>query len=242
MKLWQTTLNERHRKFGRDVGSVVLGVLIALGIGEIAEAIRWEVRASTAETAIRTELSRDAGVFEERALLVNCLQRRLGELNAIVAAARRSGQLPRIGEIGRPSIRPIEHAAWGSTSGSETLLHIDAERRKGIGLIYAQMSGYSEEVLAEHEMWAALKVLENSPGRISDDLLADAAGTLARLSFISWANGVTASQLATYIKGQGIRPSYFIIFDREGRREEVLATTKQRPICQPLPVQPRSAP
>ena len=236
MKLWQSTLSERHRKFGRDVGSVVLGVLIALGIGEIAEAIRWEVRAKTAETAIRTELSRDAGVFEERALIEKCLERRLGELNAIVAAARRSGQLPQIGEIGRPPLRPIEYAAWDSTSGSETLLHIDSERRKFLGLIYSQMGGYAERVFAEQEMWAALKVLENSPGAISDDLLADAAATLARLTFVGWANGIDASQLAAYIKGQGIQTSYFIIFDREGRREEVFATMKQRPICRPLTV------
>ena len=234
MKLWPSAFNERHRKFVRDVGSVVLGVLIALGIGEVAEAVRWQVRAGTAEAAIVNELSRDAGVFEERALLEGCLERRVSELQAIVSEARRSGLLPWIGEIGRPALRPIEQAAWDSTSGSETLFHLDTKRRKWIGLIYSQLGGYPERVFAEQEMWAALKVLENSPGAISDDLLADAAGTLARLSFVVWANGIDASQLVTYIKGQNIRPSYFIIFDREGRRDEVLAKMSARPICKPL--------
>ena len=238
MKFWQLRLSERQRKFAGDVGSVVLGVLIALGIGEIADAIRWQARSNTAESAIRVELSRNAGVFEERGLVQTCIDRRLGELTAIVAGARRTGELPLISEIGRPPLRPIEVAAWDSISGSETLLHLDDERRKWIGLIYAQMSGNRERVYTEQEMWAALKILENSPGKVSEDILADAAGILARLSFVSWSNGITATQLLGYIKAQGIQPSYFIIFDREGRRDDLLAAFRARPMCNKLPVGP----
>ena len=40
MKLPKLTLTDAQRKFAREVWSVVLGVLIALGIGELAEAAR----------------------------------------------------------------------------------------------------------------------------------------------------------------------------------------------------------
>ncbi len=236
MKLWQSALNERQRKFARDVGSVVLGVLIALGIGEVAEAIRWEVRANTAERAMREELARNAGVFEERDLVQPCIDRRLRELNAIVAAARRSGSLPLLGEIGRPPQRPIEEAAWNVSSGSETLLHIDNQRRTALSGIYAQMSGNPNRAYEEQEMWATLRLLENAPGPISDDLLAETAAALARLQYVAFINGLNAQQLLGFIKGENIQPSYFTIFDRDGQREELLAANAQRPICKPLQV------
>lgn len=234
MKIWQSALNERQRKFGRDVGSVVLGVLIALGIGEVADAIRWEVRANKSTKAIRAELGRNAGVLEERSLIQSCLDRRLRELTAIVGTARRSGELPSLGEIGRPPIRPTEEAAWNVTSGSETLLHIAAPRRTALSLIYSQFSGYSGRVLQEQEAWATMKLLENSPGPISDDMLTEVASSLARLRFVAWANGIAAQQLVGYIKEEGIKPNYLILFDREGKREEVLASVRERPICKPL--------
>jgi hypothetical protein len=42
------SFSERQKKFAREVGSVVLGVLIALGLGEIATDIRWRFDAADA--------------------------------------------------------------------------------------------------------------------------------------------------------------------------------------------------
>lgn len=234
MKIWQSALSERQRKFGRDVGSVVLGVLIALAIGEVADAVRWEVRANTAQRAIRAELGRNAGVFEERNLVQSCLDRRLRELTAIVGTARRSGTLPSLGEIGRPPLRSTEEAAWNVTSGSETLLHIDTRSRTALSLIYSQLGGYSDRVFEEQEMWSTLTLLENSPGPISDDILAEVGSTLARLQFVAWANGTDAQQLLGYIKAEDIQPNYVILFDREGQRGELSTSVRERSICKPL--------
>jgi hypothetical protein len=234
LKIWQWTLGERQRKFGRDVGSVVLGVLIALAIGEVADAVRWDVRANSAQRAIRAELSRTAGVLDERNLAQPCLDRRLRELAAIVGTARRSGTLPALGEVGRPPQRPTEEAAWNVTSGSEALLHIDTRSRTALSLIYSQFAGYSERVREEQEMWATLKLLENSPGPISDDVLAEVGSAIAKLQFVSWNNGITAQQVFGYIKAENIQPNYVIIFDREGQRAEVLTSVRERAICKPL--------
>jgi hypothetical protein len=234
MQLQIQALSERQRKFARDVGGVVLGVLIALGIGEVADAIRWDVRANKSQRAIWSELGRNAGVFEERQQVQVCLDRRLGELKAVVAEARRSRTLPSLGEIGRPPVRPVEEAAWNVTSGSETLLHLDTDIRTALSGIYSQLRGYSDQVLQEQEMWATLRLLENSPGPVSDDLLAEASGSLARLQFVAWHNSISAEQLARYIKALGIRPDYQIIFDRQGQRQELLALVRERSICKPL--------
>jgi hypothetical protein len=105
------TRRQSRWKFIREVGSVVLGVLIALALGEVAEAVRWQVRTAKSNAAIDLELSRTSGVLDERVLVQPCLDQRLALLDRIIRAARATGSLPAIGEIGRPPSRPVQSAA-----------------------------------------------------------------------------------------------------------------------------------
>ena len=228
--------SERQQKFGRDVGSVVLGVLIALTIGEIVEAVRWRVRAFIALDAIEAEIARNTGVMQERVLIQRCIDRRLNELSGIVRTARRTGQLPLVGPVGRTTSRPIEQAAWMLTSGSETLLHIENPKRDLLAITYSQIAWYDVRVNDELQMWATLSLLENAEGPISDDMLVEIAGTLARLRDAATLNALVAEQIVTAVEDLGIEPSYFLILDREGDAREVAARSSERPICKPLPV------
>lgn len=223
--------------FSRELLVVVLGVLIALAVGEAAEMIRWQVRVSKANLAIQSELARVAGVLEERKLVQPCLDRRLAQLDAIVRAARRSGQLPHIGPIGRPPTRPVEQAAWNMTASSETLLRFSEGDRIGLGIIYAQFTGFSDRIMEEQERWATLRLLEDAPGPIASDLLAETSTALEQLKFRTFLGGIDAEQLLTAIQQQGIAPSYWMIFDREADRGELLTLVAERDICRPLQVQ-----
>jgi len=153
-----------ERKFIREVGSVVLGVLIALALGEVAEAVRWQVRASNSNSAINLELSRTSGVLDERVLVQPCLDQRLALLDRIVREARASGSLPSIGEIGRPPTRPIQSAAWEDAVGSGTLLHFSADRRSGLSLNYPDIQQYSDRLREEQDLWASLRIIEGFRG------------------------------------------------------------------------------
>jgi hypothetical protein len=226
-----------RRKFAGEVGSIVLGVLIALAIGEVAELIRWQVRAAYSNAAIDAELARVAGVLDERAMIQPCLDRRLEELDRLVRAVRSNNLLPVIGEIGRPPSRPVQTAAWEDASGSGTLLHFDAERRGGLSANYPIIADYPDVLRQERDLWAALSVLEGAPGRIPDDLITEVAVTIARLRGSSHLNGLVAQQTRdSILAGTGVSPSYFLILDREGTRAEVATAVRSRPTCQPLAV------
>src|SRR5258707_12052443 len=49
------------RAFAGEVGVIVLGVLIALGAQQVAEAWQWRDKVSRAEAAMRLELAEDDG-------------------------------------------------------------------------------------------------------------------------------------------------------------------------------------
>lgn len=224
-------------KFIREVGSVVLGVLIALGIGEVAELVRWQVRVAYSKAAIHAELARVAGVLDERAMIQPCLDRRLEELGRLVRAARENNRLPAVGEIGRPPSRPVGTAAWDDAAGSGTLLHFDAGTRAGLSINYPIIADYTGLLREERDLWAALSVLENAPGRVSDDMITEVSLTIARLRASSRLNGLVARQTRDAIfNGAVIAPSYVLLLDREGSRAEVASALRSRSTCKPLAI------
>lgn len=227
---------ERSRKFVREVGSIVLGVLIALALGEVADGMRWQQRAKATNRALDEERARVAGVMSERVMVQPCLTRRLRELEVIVRDARRSAVLPYIGEIGRPPIRPVETAAWDEALGSGVLLHFERERRIEVSSSYPQAALFPQGVSEEQSLWATLHILEAAPGPVSSDLIAEAATTIAQLRYLIFMNGLRASQLLEDIARSGVSPSYTTILSREGTRDEVARALRARSICQPLSV------
>lgn len=229
-------LKENLRRFLREVGSVVLGVLIALGIGEVADWARWQVRAANSNRAMDVELARAAGVFEERVAVQPCLDRRLEDLNQIVRRARRTGQLPDIGPIGGPPMRPLQTAAWADAVASGTLLRMGEQRRSQLSINFPLLDRYPGEVGEEASAWATLRFLEGVPGAASDDLLTEAAATIARLQWGSRMNGLNARQIGDELVASGVRPSYFMLFDREGTRAELAELVRKGGRCRPLVV------
>jgi hypothetical protein len=161
-------LSERQGKFAREVGSVVLGVLIALGIGEIADNLRWKYRARASTELIDAELARNAASFEERAMLQPCIERRIDELQGIVAGARRSGQLPDVGSIGRMPVRGIETAAWEEAVSSGTIVHMNSRQRSGLASMYPLIQTYNAQLDEERRLASRAQLLVDAEGAVSD--------------------------------------------------------------------------
>jgi len=174
------------RAFLGEVGIIVLGVLVALAIGEVADDLRWDARAKDTVRSVRTP------------------------------------------------VRPLTTDSWKQVTASEVLLHIDAEQGRLFTAGYSQVERYTSSVLLETDMWAALRVLENNPGTISETLLADVETTLARLEDKSSQNSIIAKQEFESGRSIGIPASYFLLLDREGTREDAFKHLRDRPICKAL--------
>ena len=224
------------RGFAGEVGVIVLGVLIALTIGVIADSIRWRVRAAEFRQSILGEMAINAGVHEERALVQRCLDRRLEQIDRLLREARLSRRLPDIGEIGRPPSRPLSWDNWDLASGSEALLYLDTEEVKQLSLHYGQIVATDAQVLAEQESWATLRAIEKARGPISDDLLAELSIIVGRLKWQTFLNGIQSEQGLQFAKSFGVVPRYVVLFDNDEPRSKLLEAVRERPICKPLMV------
>lgn len=225
------------RKFAGEVGIIVVGVLVALGAQQIVENWQSDSRARASIAAVDAELAVNAGVFEERTLQQSCEERRLSEMSAIISAARTTRRLPRIAGIGKSIARPTQRGAWEEAQNSEVLDRWPRQDRITAAIIYSQQLPSDTFTSGEARQWLRLEsMMRTMAGPVSDDDLALLADVVADLTFYSWNNGIDARQQFTAITQRGIRPSYNVIFDREGTREEMQALVAKSPICQRLNV------
>lgn len=234
--LAKLTPQKGWRAFGGEVGVIVLGVLVALGIGEIAEAIRWHNRVQAARASFNAEFAVNATYFHERVNSQPCLERRLDELGDLIGTAQETGRLPRVGSIGLPNLRPLSTAAWDTTVGNGVTLRMKPEEAAELAALVKMMASYSEWSALEQEDWAALSALEGAPRAISEDLISDMARTLAVVRYRTGTQGLGAQQSLEFIKSRGIAPA-FETFGTSAERSA--AFTANSPMCQPLAVSPQ---
>ena len=118
---------ERWASRLREIGNIVLGVLIALALGAVATAIGWRIEAASARSALADELGEIIGQGLERERADQCVERKLDAIAAILTEAEHSGRLPATGSIGNPIYRTWSVGVWGSTVGADIGSHLDRE-------------------------------------------------------------------------------------------------------------------
>jgi hypothetical protein len=226
----------RLGKFVREAGSVVLGVLIALGIGEAAEWVRARLWAAETTEAINAELARNAGVFDERQLMQPCVERRIATLAGLIREVRRTRKLPEIGAIGQTPFRTVELAAWRLASSTDVMLDLNPKLRTTLTMTYPMIEEYTSGVADEQELWASLRVIQRSPGPISEDMLTQVATDIERLDHRARLNGIKVAQILAAVQHSGIANDYSVAWTNKTKREQVVADVRERSMCQPLTV------
>ncbi|MES2753878.1 MAG: hypothetical protein V4659_04360 [Pseudomonadota bacterium] len=192
-------LSERQAKFAREVGSVVLGVLIALGLGAIATEIGWWLEVRTARAALASELGEVIGQAKGRWRLAPCVERRLDELAAIVDQADRTGRLPPLGVPGNPPHRTWSSGVWESTINAQTAAHFDRELLDNYSGFYEFVAQIRDANYRELTVWTVLYGLAG-PGRaVTPAEIATwraALGEARLINRLIGLGGVRASQIA----------------------------------------------
>lgn len=169
-RFWNWLTSERAKPL-RDVGSIVLGVLIALGIGEIADDIRWRFKVRDAETAMRAELGAIRRTLNERLAANDCIMRRLDAIGGVLRAAGAGQPVPKLANLAAPPYRLIENTAFEVARDEGVSLHMPRERWRMYAAAYGMASGfYGSFADPERARWDTLRLLDSTPGTISSDL------------------------------------------------------------------------
>src|SRR5690349_3803007 len=109
------------REFAGEVGIIVIGVLIALGAGQVVDVINQRGDARAARENVVDEIEQNLDIFRRRAEIQPCIDRRLDEIEQLIRSA--PAPLPRPLWIGRPQIYEFYTQRWTTaSSGGRTSL------------------------------------------------------------------------------------------------------------------------
>jgi hypothetical protein len=157
------------REFGKELATIVLGVLIALGAEQIVETLRWQEKVSHGEAQARKELSSVAAMATERIHLEKCLDARLDVLaEALLARDGAWTPLPAMvsGKLGQQAyaapLRGWYDGVWTSLVADGTANHFEERRQLTYLAAYRMIVVIRDMDSREDDEVAGLSVLQHS--------------------------------------------------------------------------------
>ena len=156
------------RELLTELAIVVVGVCLALAAQQAADWLRWRDQVTKARQAIFAEMAVNGrDVFARRIAITPCLERQIGEADAILSALeskRLPGKLKNF-RIGSTSV--IRENEWLSERESQSLTHFPRAELALMSLYYARLNDFHSRVNEERMAWQQLSVLQNPPAGIT---------------------------------------------------------------------------
>ncbi len=171
------------REFAGEVGIIVLGVLIALGLEQVAEQIHWSNAVRQAHAEIRTETTSANAFFVFRAAAEPCVRSRLDSIGDVIEHVASRKQSGRIGSIGPDIGNALSDSSWQAERASQTLTHFDQSELNLLGRYYHQLDSLADAVFREDAAWSELRVLEGDPSRLGGEDIAGLRRSLQHARF-----------------------------------------------------------
>jgi len=157
------------RELAKEIGTIVLGVLIALGAEQTVEALNWAHKARLAEGLMREEIAGDDGpqVYIRIATL-RCQRQQLTELRAMVEdGAAREALVPRV-QAFRATNYGWDSAALRAADSSGALVHLPHDLLSDLSQFYELMPTLNVHTERESAAAAHLHALSAKGGPLSD--------------------------------------------------------------------------
>jgi hypothetical protein len=216
------------REFAAEIGVIVVGILIALGLEQVVEALHWRHVVADTRRGLSVEMGTNLAWADQRARNSDCVQRRLDNLAAIVDEAARTGRLPPLAVPNTPMLFIWGTGVWQSAVNDQTAAHLQPAELRGYSDAYKFIRQVDEANIAEGKVWTALYGLAG-PGRPFDR--AEAATFRQAIGEARYLDG--------YIGGMGVRAhqsvdAYHIGFDMRRYRQIMTRQIEDLPICKPI--------
>ena len=167
------------REFLIEIGTIVCGILIALGLEQGLESLHERRLAAEAREAVRAEIDLDiANVARFRNPQQACIDARLRSIAAVLAAAAAHRPYRPLSYIGVPLLGGIYTERWdAATAGGRTSMFSSDEQRD-YARVYGQLKFATQSYQTASHGWTNLLALEGQT-RMSNEQIARGLEALA---------------------------------------------------------------
>ena len=147
------------REFAGEVGIIVLGVIIALALGQAAQAWQWHENVKTARTSIQREMAFDLAFFADRLRIAKCVDRHLADAGQRLEAVATRGETPPSNANLESPGRLILVGDYDAQEAADNLVHFPPAELSALGVLYDQARFMSEWTEKEDTAWNELELL-----------------------------------------------------------------------------------
>jgi len=117
------------REFLTEIGTIICGILIALGLEQAVEAFHWAERVKAAEVDMRSELTTDDGPQAyARIAQSRCIAAQLEEIRAALLSERDQHVALHIKPLTTPTFWTWDKNAYDQAMASAVMIHMPVER------------------------------------------------------------------------------------------------------------------
>jgi len=202
------------REFLTEIGTITLGVLIALAAEQAVEWLHWQDKTAYATEQIRFELATDMNYFVERVIVEDCIQRRLDDLEqkllssgekwTPVAPASTIGI--QAGDVVAQPSRNWSAIAWTAAVADTSVSHFSRDRLTLYARLYGQIDAMRRLNEFESENVVRLNLL-SKPVILSSDKKNDLIGIIEAERTINHRMARSAAQVQEAWKKIGLDPA-----------------------------------
>jgi hypothetical protein len=170
------------REFLKEVGGVVLGVLIALGAEQAVDALHWRHKVEQAEGAMRLELTEDDGTEAYvRLAIAPCLDQTLQRLDQGARPGADAAMLNRVAIDYKPVFRIYDSEAWKAAVASDVGTHMGSGRMVSWSAPYRLTPLLTQLAMQEAEYATDLQFGQPALGKLSASDAAKFRGIVGQL-------------------------------------------------------------
>jgi len=158
------------REFLIEIGTIVTGILIALGLEQSIEAFHERQLAHEAQDAIDAEMRSDLDLIASRLSRQMCIERRLDQVAGLLAGWK-TGKAPPEGlTLGDPGDAPLIDQRWQANLNSGRFSRQAASDQARQADFYTRLRILNDVLQREHYAWSQLRTLELGPGLLSAEM------------------------------------------------------------------------
>ena len=196
-----------------ELAIVTLGVLIALAAQQIAEAVHDRSIAAETRADVTDELNSDLMSIALRQSIEPCIERRLGELRAILAEWERTGTFTAPRWVSQSPPIEIELSRYDAALSAGRLALLSGDEQYRMGAVAARIRRFNDWQFQERVPWGRLRALQFGADALSAEDRAAIRSALQDASTFDYETKVNAAQALPMGRRYGFKP------DAKGFRE-----------------------
>lgn len=158
------------RAFIGEVGVIVLGVLIALGFGQVASDIHDNIIAGEARDAVRAEVRENLWWMDVRERREPCIRRRLAQLGDLLQRVRHGQSIPLVQHLGRVPHAKITTLRWQANSQAGRASLFTGDEQRMLGNMYYTMEQFWEAQAQEEVTWSKMRFIQGTTQLSPEDV------------------------------------------------------------------------